>query len=193
MNIEINLKIISKWLLGQLKGTLKGFWNMLKAVIMTAIVGYIGVTIASVSGCTNAQGFLKSLAGEEPIEVTGSVPLDKNYTVTDSGVIQEETDLSMCLGILDNLTTVEEGSINLETVESNDVDKDLSSYIDELEDAHDYCTEQRKDADNKYIESINSKDAEITRLQEVIVTLLGGDQEKIDILFDSDSSGEDDE
>ena len=193
MNIEINLKVISKWLLGQLKGTIQGFWNMLKAIIMTAIVGYIGVTIASVSGCTNAQGFLKSLAGEEPIEVTGSVPLDKNYTITDAGVIQEETDLSMCLGILDNLTTVEEGSINLETVESNDdLDNDLSGYIGELEDAHNYCTEQRKKADKKYIEDINSKDAEITRLQEVIVTLLGGDQEKIDMLF-SDSSGEDDE
>ena len=165
---------------------------MLKAIIMTAIVGYIGVTIASVSGCTNAQGFLRGLSGGEPVEVTGSVDLDKNYIITDAGVIQEETELSMCLGILDNLTTVDEGSINLETVESNDVDKDLSSYIDELEDAHDYCTEQRNIADEQYMVDISSKDAEIIRLKDIIGVLLGGDQEKIDMLF-SDSSGEDDE
>ena len=193
MNIEINLKVISKWLLGQLKGTIQGFWNMLKAVIMTAIVGYIAVTIASVSGCTNAQGFLKSLAGEEPIEVTGSVDLDKNYTITDAGVIHEESELTMCLGILDNLTAVDEGSINLETVESSeDLDNDLSGYIDELKDAHTYCSKQRDDLGERYAEDMNSKDAEITRLKDIINVLLGGDQEKIDMLF-SDSSGEDDE
>ena len=125
--------------------------NVLKGAIYTGITTFILITVLNITSCS----LLDNLKDSNPLMSGGGGDADV-------GISTEV----MCLDIINNITKEPKLDASSNPLIDEDIENDVNEYIATLESAHTFCTKERERIENEYVEILNSKDAEITKLME---------------------------